>query len=118
LFPDVVLGIFGPGFVGPEGRLVLRILAIGQLCNVMCGPVGQILLMTGNARAHRSNLVMSLTWGMLMCLLLIPAYGAVGAAFAAATTLTMSNALAVYKVRRILNIDPFPFSVDLLGSKA
>lgn len=118
LFPDAVLGMFGGDFVNEEGRLVLRILAIGQLCNVMCGSVGQILLMTGNARAHRSNLIMSFSWGILTCLLLIPAHGAVGAAFAAATTLTLSNALAVYKVRKILNIDPFPFSLIFLGSKA
>ena len=47
--PGVYLGIFG-GALG-SGSTALRVLAVGQLFNAAAGPVGSVLIMTGNERA-------------------------------------------------------------------
>lgn len=46
--PDWWLGWFGPDFA--LGTPVVWVLAGGQLCNVLCGPVALLLLMTGHER--------------------------------------------------------------------
>ena len=48
LFPDPILGLFGPEFVAARG--LLRILAVGQAVNAATGLVGPFLIMVGRER--------------------------------------------------------------------
>ena len=105
LFPSRLLGIFGPGFGG--GALALQILAVGQLVRLASGPLGSILFMTGNQRwmlAYSSL-------GVLLCIgfvaVLVPLYGAVGAALATGATVILRNLAAGIIVHRVLGIDLF-----------
>ncbi len=103
LFPEALLRLFGPQFVG--GATALRILAVGQLFRLIGGPLGTILVMTGN---QRWVLVYALA-GVVPCVvfvaLLVPLYGAVGAAGATAAAIAFRNLTAMVVVHRVLGIN-------------
>ena len=71
----------------------LAILAIGQLCNVLFGPVGLFLSMTGHEKVTLAGQVISLLVNVCICVALIPAYGSVGAAIGVAAGLLVWNVL-------------------------
>lgn len=89
VWSDVVLGIFGGDFIDAAG--VLHILVLGQLFNLATGPVGYLLAMTGHERLLRNTLLVTAVMTLLLSLLLIPRYGAVGAAWSATLPLILHN---------------------------
>ena len=103
--PEWLMSIFGPEF--RSGAVILQILALGQLARVASGPAGTILVMTGNQRwiLAYSGL------GVLLCVafaaLLIPRYGAVGAAWATTATMALRHMIAALIVDRVLGIKVF-----------
>lgn len=103
--PGWVLSIFGEKFT--QGAAVLIILAVGQFVNVTTGSVGVLLMMSGNERLMRNNLLFSAIVGILLNLWLIPCFGVIGGAVAAAIVLAMQNLIAFMLVRRNLNITLF-----------
>lgn len=102
LFPQWVMGLFGPQFA-PHGR-VLVILAAGQFVNTITGSVGQLLLMSGHERPVRNNALFALVLNLVLNGLLTPVYGVVGAAWASAVCLASRNLSAAYLVRKHLGI--------------
>jgi O-antigen/teichoic acid export membrane protein len=105
--PEFVMSIFGSGFAG--GASTLQILSVGQFINVVTGCVGVLVVMSGNVRAYRNIQVIVACVVLSLNILLIPAYGAVGAAIAAACALIVQNILFGYVVWNklgILMIDP------------
>ena len=105
LFPEPLLGIFGPGFRG--GATALQILAVGQLVRLASGPLGSILFMTGH---QRWQLIYAAA-GVALCIglvaWLVPLYGAVGAALATGATVILRNLAAGLIVHRIVGINLF-----------
>ena len=105
LFPEPLLGIFGPGFRG--GAVALQILAVGQLVRLASGPLGSILFMTGH---QRWQLVYAAA-GVVLCVglvaWLVPLYGAVGAALATGATVILRNIAAGIIVQRVVGINLF-----------
>jgi O-antigen/teichoic acid export membrane protein len=99
-FPEWVLGLFGPNFVG--GATALRILALGQLINILAGPIGVVLLMTGNERQSLYVSVISLAMLAVCCFTLIPAYGLNGAAMTTTLIIAARTLTSVAMVRRLL----------------
>jgi O-antigen/teichoic acid export membrane protein len=103
LLAEPLLALFGRAFV--TARVVLVILAVGQLVNTATGPAGVLLNTTGH---HRSNLRVSL-WMIAMKLVLtvigVLGFCLVGAATAAATTTVVGNLWRCHVVRRQLGID-------------
>lgn len=103
VFPGPLLGIFGPEF--REGATALQILATGQLIRLASGPLGNILLMTGQQRWILAYAGV----GMLSCIvavaLLVPEYGAEGAAWATAIAVTLRSVGAFWVVQRRLGIN-------------
>ena len=104
-FPGPLLSVFGPEF--REGALALQILAIGQLVRLASGPLGSILIMTGNQRW----VLAYAGFGVLLCIgfvaLLVPGYGTVGAAAATTATVILRNLAAAVVVHRVLGINLF-----------
>lgn len=103
--PGFLLGIFGPKFVG--GALALQILGVGQLVRLASGPLGVILVMTGNQRwvlVYAGSAVV-LCVGFAMWL--IPLYGAAGAAAATAAAIIGRNLIAIAVVHFVLRINLF-----------
>lgn len=103
--PEFLLSIFGPRFI--PGALALQILGAGQLVRLASGPLGVILVMTGN---QRWVLVYSAA-AVILCVCfatwLIPLYGAAGAAAATTAALVGRNLIAMAIVHFVLRINLF-----------
>ena len=100
-----LMRIFGTDF--QSGWLILVIGALGQLVNCGVGSVGYLLLMSGH---QRSLIKVQATMAILMVglnLALIPLWGLLGAALAAAITNAVSNAWYLFEVRRNLRLFPY-----------
>lgn len=102
LAPGFVMSLFGEGFKG--GELALRITSVGQFVNVAAGSVGYMLIMTGNERAQKNNVVFMLFVNIALGVILIPPYGITGAAVATAGSVIAANIGATYLVYKHLSI--------------
>ncbi len=106
---DIILGwIFGEKFVA--GYIPLVILALSQLINAAFGMVGLLLNMTGHERYTVRALWLSAGINVVLNLALIPAFGTVGAAAAAAVSLVVFNVVQYKHVKQKLDINPTIFS--------
>ncbi len=103
IFPAKLMLLFGEDFVA--GAHLLQILAIGQLINVATGSVGYLLMMTGHEKDMRNSLLLVAPCSVLLSFLLIPSYGATGAAFATALAIASQNLFAVYWVHKRLGFN-------------
>jgi O-antigen/teichoic acid export membrane protein len=101
---DRYLALFGAGFA--DAQAALAILALAQLVNVGAGPVQMLLVMTG----QQARLIPAMAWSLLANIvlnaLLIPRFGATGAACATAFSIVLWNLALACEVRRRLGIDP------------
>jgi O-antigen/teichoic acid export membrane protein len=110
VFPERLLAIFGDEFA--SGALALRILAIGQLVRLAAGPLGTIIIMSGRERWVLAYAIAGVALCVLFCLLLIPAYGAIGAAIAASATVILRNLGALLIVQKVIGINLFARSAQ------
>lgn len=104
---ELVMAMFGRGF--EQGALVLAILAMGQFVNVFTGSVGYLLLMSENETPFQNLTIISASILLLMCLIFIPLWGAVGAALASSIAVAGLNIGSVCLVRRKIGIQSIPF---------
>jgi O-antigen/teichoic acid export membrane protein len=100
--PQFVMGIFGSDF--SIGGPTLRILAVGQFFNVVSGSVGILLMMSGHEREYRNAQIVTAAVVLTLNALLIPDYGAIGAAIGASSALIVQNVLFGYFVWTRLGI--------------
>lgn len=105
LFPGWIMGLFGSEFAAGAG--VLRVLAIAQFIAMITGSIGSLLIMSGNERLLRNNSAAAFVVAILLNLILIPEFGAMGAAISVAGTIVFRNALGTLQVYRRLGILPF-----------
>lgn len=104
--PSFVMALFGSEFV--TGSTLLVILAIGQFVNVSTGSVGLVLIMSGREKVARNNVAVAATLNVVLQVVLIPRYGALGAAIATSVSIAMLNLSAAYLVHRELGIMTLP----------
>ena len=99
---DFLLSLFGAGFV--DGHELMAILCVGIIARAAVGPSESLLTMAGHERvcalAYGGALAVNLTLNMV----LIPAYGLMGAAIATAIALCVEAVLLSYTVKRRLGI--------------
>jgi O-antigen/teichoic acid export membrane protein len=107
--PSAILGLFGREFRAAAPCLL--ILAIGQLVNIITGPVGLILNMSGWTRLQFWNAAVVLTTQTALAFLLVPRYGYMGAAVANTSALVIVNAARIVQLQRRLHINPFSWSL-------
>src|SRR5215813_13478786 len=74
------LWLFGPSFV--DGYALMFILALGLLSRAAVGPVERLLNMLGEQRACALVYAGAFAFNLVLCLILIPRFGATGAAVA------------------------------------
>jgi O-antigen/teichoic acid export membrane protein len=99
LLGEFILGLFGEPF--KAAYVPLLVLAAGQLANVACGPVTAVLNMTEQARYTVYGMLVGVITTVILCFVLIPPFGILGAAIAAALTrFTWNVTLAVIAFRR------------------
>lgn len=96
--------LYGPEFAA--GAIVLQILALAQLFNVFAGPTAVLLNMTGQERLTTMGVAVSVIVNLILNVVLIPRFGATGAAIATGTSLVIWNVLLWYWIRRYLSLRP------------
>lgn len=102
-----LLELFGREF--QAGWPTLVVLSLGSLVNISVGPAGFMLIMTGRPELELFNSWISGAMNIALNLWLIPAYGALGAALATATTVATLNLIRVSEVYYIHHCHPFRF---------
>ena len=107
LLRDFILNLFGEEFT--QASTALAILCAGQLVNAVTGSVGFVLSMTGHHQVLMTTLIGTTAGHALLCLLLIPPYGVLGAACATASAIAASNIILALRCRRKVGIDPSIF---------
>jgi O-antigen/teichoic acid export membrane protein len=105
LYADPLLRIFGTTFAA--GSTALVILAVGELANAGTGVCGSVLDMTRHTGAKLINAVTWLVMLVGMNVLLIPRWGAVGAATATAVTTALVNGMRIWQVWVLERIQPY-----------
>ena len=105
VFARPLMGMFGEEF--SSGWVVLVIGTLGQLVNCASGSVGYMLLMSGNQ--NRLVKIQSVMTAVIITLniLMIPRWGILGAAIAAASTNAISNLWYLREVKKALGISPY-----------
>ena len=88
-----VLGLWGIEF--KDAYNVLVVLSVGQFFNMASGCSGTLLIMSGYEKIHGYISVFSLILNIILNLILITNFGALGAAIATAITVILSNTAKV-----------------------
>ncbi len=105
-WPGVIALIFGAEFAA--GGTILQILALGQLYNLLSGPAGYVLVMSGHPRSMRNILAGSLLVTLPLIAVLARSHGAEGAALGVSLGLVLQNTLALWAVHHHLGIIGLP----------
>jgi len=103
--PAPILGLFGREF--RAAAPVLLILCVGQLVNILTGPVGLVLNMGGWTRVQFWNSATALSLQTIIAFMLVPRFGYRGAAIANTSAVVVVNLARVVQLRRRLKIHPF-----------
>lgn len=103
-FAESVLLVFGPKYTA--AALALRVLMVGQAVSVCCGPVVLTSTMVGMQKPAAIIILCACLLNWVICLLLIPYFGMMGAVLASVVSNTLLNAvLALVIYQRIgLNV--------------
>lgn len=91
LAAQAILSLFGPGFA--DGALAVAILAAGYAIRAAVGPADDLLVMLGRERLAFLAQAAGLAASIAGALLLVPAYGTMGAAIAATAALAVTTVL-------------------------
>ncbi len=105
LYAPLVMGVFGDGYSGGAGVLV--VLALTQMAGAALGMGDLVLTMTGRSRAALGNNVAALAVNVAGCVALVPALGAEGAAAAWAGAVLLRNLLPLAQLARGYGLHPF-----------
>lgn len=122
LFAKPLLALFGAEFVA--GATGLTILAFASLFNAATGICGPIVTMSGHSRLSLLNSVLYLGTNIGLDLLLIPTWGVLGAACAAALTIVELNILRLAQTFLLYRLWPYdrdfgkPLAAGLIAALA
>ena len=109
LFSEPIIDyVFGTEYVALSST-PLAVLAAAQVVNVAFGSVGMFLIMSGHERDTLTGQTIALFLNIAAAYLLIPSYGADGAAYAAAIGLITWNIILAFKLVQRLRIRPAIF---------
>ncbi|BDR99161.1 hypothetical protein NUITMVP1_30700 [Proteus mirabilis] len=97
LFSNDILSIFGKEY--SEFSLVLIILLISQIFNCLTGASDIVLMFIDGEKEHKINIYIGTTIAILTSVVLIPIYGAIGAAISTAISSIIVNILDIISIR-------------------
>ncbi len=109
-FGRPLLSLFGAGFEAGYG--VMFILAIGMLSRAAVGPAERLLNMLGERRQCTLVYATAFTINLLLCILLIPGHGIIGAAIATSSAIVVESMMFFHVAKRRLGLHIF-----ILGRK-
>jgi O-antigen/teichoic acid export membrane protein len=113
--PAAYLGWFGSSYVVDEAVAVAVVMAVGMLVAVASGPVDTLLLMTGRSGRSLANTLVALALDVVLCLVLVPRVGIVGAAVAWVVAVVVRCLLAVVQLRGEIGLSPQTRRLVLAG---
>lgn len=99
----ILLLFFGESFA--DSYIVLLILTISQFLNAFFGTSGRILNMAGLEKLSLKTMVLATVVNLILNAILIPNYGAAGAALATAISIVLRNFILWAVVYKIFGID-------------
>ena len=102
---EIILVLFGSKYA--SGRLILVILAIGQLINIGTGPLDLLLIMTGHQRHCFMIAISMLIVNVALNCLLIPLIGLTGAALATTGTTILHFLAGLIQTKLSLGLWPY-----------
>jgi O-antigen/teichoic acid export membrane protein len=105
LFSPSLLLIFGEDF--PGAATALRLLAVGSIVDVMVGPIGFILAMTGRQKLNLLNSAALACLHVVLNIFFIPRYGIAGAGLATSISFGLLNIVRVVEVKILYGFTPF-----------
>jgi O-antigen/teichoic acid export membrane protein len=106
LFAPLWLRLFGDHYAD-QGRVVVVVLAAAMLVATGCGMVDMVLAMAGRTSWNLINVLIALAVTIGLDVLLIPRYGALGAAIGLACAMVANNLLPLIQVGRSVRLHPF-----------
>ena len=104
-FAPVYLRLFGDDY--RSGASVVVVLACAMLVATGCGMVDMVLAMAGRTSWNLVNVLIALAVTIGLDVLLIPRYGALGAAVGLACAVVVNNLLPLVQVGRACGLHPF-----------
>ncbi|HEY1545273.1 MAG TPA: lipopolysaccharide biosynthesis protein [Xanthobacteraceae bacterium] len=102
-----ILSLFGPGFA--EGYPLLFVLAIGLMARASVGPAERLLSMQDQQIASAMIYAGAFATNLVLCLLLIPHFGLMGAAASTASAVVTESVLLFVVSKRKLGLHIFVF---------
>ncbi len=105
----LILSLFGKDF--KEGILPLSVLTAGQLFSAAFGTNGTLITQTGHPKVNLVNAIFVGIFNVILLVILIPEYGALGAALGSALSLIVVNLLRSIEINIILKISPWNKSI-------
>jgi O-antigen/teichoic acid export membrane protein len=101
---QALLALHGPDFV--RASSALAVLVVGHIINASCGIAGWVLLASGRSRLILLNNVGTCALNLVLCLVLIPRYGMLGAALAATLSLVAIHTVVAIEVQLLARAQP------------
>jgi O-antigen/teichoic acid export membrane protein len=105
IFAKTIMGFVGPEFVAGAG--VLRIMAVAHFISASSGMVGAFLNMTGGQAAFSKIVLVAVGLNFVLNLMLLPAWGMWGAAWASSISLGVWNVAAAVHIKRKFKYNMF-----------
>jgi O-antigen/teichoic acid export membrane protein len=102
-----LLSLFGPGFA--SGFPLMVVLAGGLLARSAVGPAERVLSMIGEQRTCAAIYATAFVTNLLLCFLLIPRFGLMGAAVATATAIMVESTMLFVLTKRRLGLHFFVY---------
>ena len=107
LFPEFVLALFGEEY--KINASILRVLALIQFFAVIVGSVSYLLIMTGQEKAHRNNVIIASVLSTVLGCIIVPYYPLWGAVIISGFCVILTCYLSSRIVTKKLGINMFNF---------
>lgn len=105
----IIALMFGASYV--DAYPVLSIIMLGTFINAISGSAGTLMNSCNQEKEVFSALLWALVLSVIVSVVLIPMFGAVGAACSVTVSLAIWNIILIYKTRKILKVWALPFYV-------
>ena len=108
----LLLGAFGAEFLA--GQAVMWVLGLGMVVRAMAGQAGEALIVTGRQREGVAIGLATLAVVAGLCLVLVPAFGPLGAAVASALAMACRTVALIAVLRRVAGLRVFSLGLPKL----
>lgn len=116
VWADNWMSIFGQSY--ETGGSALRLLTLSVVFNCASGPAGAVLLMAGSGYVNLGITAAAVSTNIGLMVILVPAYGLIGAAWAAVGSIALMNALLALMVWRRCQMAPPVRELGLVAANA